>query len=601
MKHCKTFLLTVLSAFSISILTGCNKPKEESKEEVSSTSSSQESIESTESISSSILPSSEPSSTSTISSQEPDESSEEVDRPLEIGDTVKEWTSTYDYEEAPLALSSDTNNGSGDCQIADDFGYYDDCSIGCTLRVGNNNQGFISSETLETPYFGEEDAKNGDLIYIYVYAPIDSNLASFQLQIYPSSMNNPINGEVIEVGNNTEEWLQSYVSFDSLETLGAIRLLYKAVDSNEPVNFYVDDISIVLGEETVHTDYEFNEESLYQTYEDCFKVGTCMSANGLKNTELRKITKDNFNSLTAENEAKPERILDQAACQELAKQDNGKVAITTAPFEKLYDFAEANGIGVRHHTFVWYSQTPNWFFTTDYTNNGPTASKELMLRRMENFIKVTLDTINARWPGLVYAIDVANEAIDQNSTDLRRSGNKWYDTVGEDFVYYAFLYADRYREDYQKLYYNDFRYDYYSSICSYAINTILPRVIDENLIDGIGIQGHIDSNANIENLIEDARLIHEAGLDCQITELDITTNDRSEAGLENQKTVYKELIKKILTANNNDETSIDAVILWGITDNTSWRGEGQSPLLFSSSYAKKPCYYGFLEAIDEIE
>ena len=115
--------------------------------------------------------------------------------------------------------------------------------------------------------------------------------------------------------------------------------------------------------------------------------------------------------MTAENEAKPERVLDQAACQELAKQDNGAVAITIKPFEKLYDFAEANGIGVRHHTFVWYSQTPNWFFTTDYTDNGPKASKELMLERMENFIRETLDTINARWPGLVYAIDVANDMV----------------------------------------------------------------------------------------------------------------------------------------------------------------------------------------------
>ena len=121
------------------------------------------------------------------------------------------------------------------------------------------------------------------------------------------------------------------------------------------------------------------------------------------------------------------------------------------------------------------------------------------------------------------------------------------------------------------------------------------------MIDGVGIQGHIDSNANIENLIEDARLIHQAGLDCQITELDITNGNGDASGLEKNKAVYKDLIKKILVANNNGETNIDAVILWGTTDNTSWRGEGQHALLFSSSYAKKPCYYGFLEAIDEIE
>lgn len=600
MKHCKTFLLTVLSAFSISILTGCNNQKEESKEEVSSTPSSQESIESQPS---SVVSSSEPSSISTvISSQEPVESSEDINKPIEIGDIVKGWTSTDDYEKAPLALPNNASNGSGEVSIADVFGSFDDCSLMLEVKTGNNNKGYVGSDSIEEPYFDEFDVKNGDFVSLSLFVPDNSNAASLQLVVYPSSMNNPIEGDIINIDNdNVEQWLYTEVSFDSLESLGAIRVVYSAVESAENLSFYIDDIAIVLGEETIQTDYEYNDESLYQTYEDFFKVGTCMSSNGLRNSELRKITKDNFNSLTAENEGKPERILDQAACQELAKQDNGAVAITTAPFEKLYDFAEANGIGVRHHTFVWYSQTPGWFFTTDYTANGPAASKELMLRRMENFIRVTLDTINARWPGLVYAIDVANEAIDQNTTDLRKNGNKWYDTVGEDFVYYAFLYANRYKEDYQKLYYNDFRYDYYSSICAYALDTILERVIEEDLIDGVGIQGHIDSNANIENLIEDARLIHQKGLDCQITELDITNGDSSANGLEKNKTVYKDLIKKILVANNNDETNIDAVILWGITDDTSWRGANQNPLLFSTSYAKKPCYYGFLEAIDEIE
>ena len=214
---------------------------------------------------------------------------------------------------------------------------------------------------------------------------------------------------------------------------------------------YIDDIEIVLGEETVETGYVYNDESLYQTYEDYFKVGTCMSANMLQNTTLRKILKNDFNSVTAENEGKPERILDQAACQEAAKTDKAAVAITTAPFEKLYDFAEANHIGVRHHTFVWYSQTPAWFFNEDYASNGNKVSKETMLKRMENFIKVTLDTINDRWPGRVYAIDVANEAIDNG---IRKNNNNWYTTVGEDFVYYAFKYAYNYKADYQELYYN---------------------------------------------------------------------------------------------------------------------------------------------------
>ena len=594
MKHCKTFLLTVLSAFSISILTGCNKPKEESKEEVSSTSSSQESIESTESIPSSILPSSEPSSTSTISSQEPDESSEEVDRPLEIGDTVKEWTSTYDYEEAPLALSSDTNNGSGDCQIAEDFGLFDECSLLFDVKTGNNNKGYVGTDLIEEPYFDLFDAKNGDIISLSFYVPSGCNVASLQLVVYPSSMNNPIEGDVINITDeNEEEWLYTEVSFDTLESLGAIRIVYSAVESTENLSFYADDITIVLGEETVKTGYEFNDESLWQTYEDYFKVGTCLSSSSLKNSEQRRITKDNFNSVTAENEAKPEQVLDQKACQALA--DKSEVAITMKPFEKIYDFAAANGIGVRHHTFVWYSQTPSWFFTVDYAG-GQQASRELMLKRMDNFMKVTIEGINERWPGLVYAIDVVNEAVGNGGAGYNKN-NKWFDTIGDDFVYQAFKCAAKYKDEGQDLYYNDYDYDYNTSNCEFALNGFLQDAIDEGLVDGVGIQGHIDSDQTMDVIIEDAKMIKEKGLKCQITELDITVGG---SDWNKQKNAYTRLITKILEANAAEETEINAIILWGTTDNVSWKSY-QNPLLFTSNYEKKPCYYGFLEAIDEIE
>ena len=46
--------------------------------------------------------------------------------------------------------------------------------------------------------------------------------------------------------------------------------------------------------------------------------------------------------------------------------------------------------------------------------------------------------------------------------------------------------------------------------------------------------------------------------------------------------------------------NVNAVIVWGITDNLSWHSSN-SPLMFNSDYSKKPAYYGFLEAVDEFE
>ena len=529
---------------------------------------------------------------------QPDESSEP--KPLEIGDTVKEWTSSKDSEELPLGMSNKNSQG----EIVNDFGNNDKSSLKYEVAY-SMKEAYLGSDLLETPYFTEDDAKNGDIISLYAYVPSDGNVASLQMEVFPVSMNNSIKSNLVTITeDNLDTWVRLMVSFDTLETLGAIRLNYKVVDTGYTALFFIDDINITLGEETVKTDYVYNEESLYKTYENYFKVGTCMSAQMLANTEYRKIAKDNFNSITAENEGKPERILDQAACQELAKSDETQVAITTAPFEKLYNFCEANHIKVRHHTLVWFDQTPQWFFRKNYNQNGALLTKEKMLQRMENFIKVVFETLNNRWPGLVYAVDVANEAVQNGKVRTKDNNNMnpnyWYETIGNDFVYYAFKFSRMYAAEGQALYYNDYAYDYETSNCKFAVNTMLKQAIAEGLIDGVGIQTHLSTDANVDNIITDAKMIHQKGLACQLTEIDVTTNGNTKTIFNNQGTYYKNLVTKVLKANQANQTNIDALVLWGITDNASWR-RNQYPLLFNDKYGKKPAYYGFLEAIQSVQ
>ena len=529
----------------------------------------------------------------------PQEESSEP-KPLEIGDTVKEWTSSKNSDQLPLGMANANSQG----EIVNNFGNNDKSSLKYEV-VYKAKEAYLGSDLLETPYFTEDDAKNGDIISLYAYVPGDGNVSSLQMEVFPISMNNSIKSNLVTfTEDNLDTWVRLMVSFDTLETLGAIRLNYKVVDEGYTALFYIDDINITLGEETVKTDYAYNDESLYKTYENYFKVGTCMSAQMLANTEYRRITKDNFNSITAENEGKPERILDQEACQELAKTDETQVAITTKPFEKLYSWCEANHIKVRHHTLVWFDQTPQWFFRKNYTQNGALLSKEKMLQRMENFIKVVFETINTRWPGLVYAVDVANEAV-QNGAVRKKDNNNmnpnyWYETVGADFVYYAFKFSRMYAAEGQALYYNDYAYDYETSNCRFAVNTLLKQAIEEGLIDGVGIQTHLSTDANVDNIITDAKMIHQKGLACQLTEIDVTTNGNSKTIFNTQGTYYKSLVTKVLKANAANQTNIDALVLWGITDNASWR-RNQYPLLFNDNYAKKPAYYGFLEAIQSVQ
>ena len=552
----KKLLFAVLPALSISFLTGCNKKEQ---------------------------------------SQAP----REREPATEIGDIINAWTDKLDSTEIPLAPANTYCDG----MIIEDFGNEDDQSLYYEVQHANKKD-YLGSDVLKTPYFSDEDAGNGDIISLYVYAPTDANIKSFELEAFTSGMSTSFKSDLLEITEeNSDQWLRLMVVFDTLETLGAIRLNFNLDNTAYTGSFYVDDISTVLGEETVKTEYESKDESLYKAYEDNFLIGTCMPSMLFNNTMIRQIIKDNFNSVTAENEAKPERILSQDSCQKLAKDEElneiTEVAITTKPFEKVYDWCEAHHIAVRHHTFVWFDQTPGWFFRKGYADNGAYVSKEVMLKRMENFIKKSLEIVNTRWPGLVYAIDVANEAIQNGKVRTKDNNNQnpnnWTETVGTDFVYYAFKFARAYAAEGQKLYYNDYSYDYDTNNCKYAVNTLLKKAIEEELIDGVGIQGHTDSDQNMDAFITNAKLIKSKNLECQITELDITVNGTSTTEYNKQKKAYKTLMNKVLKNNAEEKTNITAVVVWGVVDDASWK-RSQYPLLFNQNYGKKPAYYGMLEA-----
>ena len=522
------------------------------------------------------------------------EEEKEWEEPVyEIGDTVKVWSSTDDFDHLPMGVLDDDK---GSALIDGLFGNGDKCSLSFEFEANSGESGYIASDLVKKPYFTDDDAKNGDIVSLYFYLPQDNNVDSLQLQLMHGN-NNSISGEKITVTEDkAEKWIRTTAVFDTLDTLSSIRLNYKAKDASKKVKFFVDDIEITFGEETQKTEYESKGESLKETFKDYLTVGCIMSSNMYGNTKMRQILKENFNSITAENEGKPERVLDQAACQELAKSDETAVAITTAPFEKIYDWSEAHHIPVRHHTFVWHQQTPSWFFNKGYANNGQKVDRATMIGRLNNYLKTTIETLDERWPGLVYALDIVNEAVVE--VGQMRSGN-WMDTIGNDYIYQAFKAANEYKMDYMDLYYNDYAFEQTQwggvDRCKWALSDLLKQAIDEELIDGIGIQGHIEFT-DADTILEDARLICEAGLKCQITELDVNCNGESQ--FEQQKEVYKKIVKSVLEGNDDGAMNVNAIIVWGTTDNTSWHSN-RYPLLFNSNYGKKPAYYGFLEAMED--
>ena len=78
-----------------------------------------------------------------------------------------------------------------------------------------------------------------------------------------------------------------------------------------------------------------------------------------------------------------------------------------------------------------------------------------MLARMESYIKSVLTFTQTEYPGVIYAWDVVNEAMEEEEADCWRKKSLWYKTVGEEFVLHAFRFAKKYIAEGVKLFYNE--------------------------------------------------------------------------------------------------------------------------------------------------
>ncbi len=317
-----------------------------------------------------------------------------------------------------------------------------------------------------------------------------------------------------------------------------------------------------------------------------FKFGTSVSPFELSSGG--DFIKNNYSSITPENELKPDQIIDQQACQQ--KGNNTETQVNLSRAAQTLSFCEKNGISLRGHTFVWYSQTPDWFFKENFSSNGNWVSKEVMNKRLESFIKNTFAALKSQYPNLdVYSYDVCNELFLNDGGGLRKSyntensgGSNWAKVYGEDndeFIINAFTYARKYAPANCKLYIND--YNEYIDAKTNDIYNIAMKLKEKGVIDGIGMQSHLDVGFPTASQYEKAlKKFLSTGLEVQITELDITTNNES-----SQASLYEEIFK--IAMENSDK--IPALTIWGTTDNVSWRSS-QNPLIMSQGYKPKQAY-----------
>jgi endo-1,4-beta-xylanase len=319
----------------------------------------------------------------------------------------------------------------------------------------------------------------------------------------------------------------------------------------------------------------------YYTSQGYFNMGVAIPASFTDNPSRISLIKRHFNSITAENDMKWSNL----------QPTEGNFTFSNA--DKIVAFAQANGLKVRGHTLCWHNQVPDWIFR----DGSATASKELVLQRLRTHI----NTVMTHFKGKVYCWDVVNEAIDDGGSVYRNS--QWYSICGEDFIIEAFK-AARAADPDAILFYND-----YSSIDPVKrdkIYSLLQKLKAQNIVDGMGMQGHWNINYPSTTLIYDAINKYKSlGIQIQITELDVsvyTSNSEPQA-------VYNDIIAGKLSdaygryfeAFRSFKDVITGVTFWGLADDNTWlnnfpvAGRKNYPLLFDLNLAPKKAYFTVID------
>lgn len=390
--------------------------------------------------------------------------------------------------------------------------------------------------------------------------------------------------------------------------------------------------------------------SMKDTYDDIFgKTGTCINLVQLQDPETLEYVKKHFSSFTLENEMKPDYLMPgwlKPISTEEAKKKTGDYVIpesykeTTVPqfnydtVDKVLKIAKENGLKIRYHVLVWHSQSPEWFFKVNYSQDEAAeyVSEEVMYERMRMYISsmihhvYTLD--NGAYKDVVYTWDVANEYFsntpDKNwaavfgnreniegttSTDRPALGTKpTYIKRAFEMAYDAL--AEFGLQDKVPLFYNDFNTYFTKEKIIEMINFINE---DRKVCSGVGMQSHLAlANPTVDTYINTVAAFVQAGFQVQITELDVgctpnredddpePTEEELAAAYQKQAEYVKELTKQLITLQKWSGNKITGLTWWGLYDAISWRKHEHVLMFDKDMNDAKPSYYAFMQAAKEV-
>ena len=341
-----------------------------------------------------------------------------------------------------------------------------------------------------------------------------------------------------------------------------------------------------------------------------FRVGNIFNGGTIKNSAIQANILKDCNAIECENETKADAVLVQNG------STNTNVKISLNNCAAIADFCVKNDIAFRGHAFVWHSQTPAWFLKENFNGNANWVTPSVMDQRLESYIKNVFAAFESQYPTLnLYAYDVCNECISDDSNRTANNGgarepgdnnveggkSAYVAVYGDNsFIEKAFTYARKYAPEGCKLYYNDYN-EYWDHKRDCIINTILKPLSAKGLLDGMGMQSHIDAAHNTfsgtENYLKAMDMFLDLGIDVQVTEIDVSIDSGAGQSLQTQADKYKNIVKHIVEANTSGKYKGKVTLfqVWGPNDANTWISGDKSPTLYDKSNNPKAAYTALMD------
>ena len=302
-----------------------------------------------------------------------------------------------------------------------------------------------------------------------------------------------------------------------------------------------------------------------------------------KMTKIVEFIENYLDSVTCENEMKMECYFNESEPAFINDEVNKKL-FNFSYADKIYQFAQENGLDLRIHTIVWYRHIPKQLI--NYLEN---RNEEDRKRLTLDFIRTYMQCLKDRYPN-AYCVDVMNEiAADPDEIRIYKEEglpiyeyddegirmDYWYKILGKHYYIEIFKMAREIFGEDVKLFYNDCNEGNKEKqkMFTTAINNIkeYERQNGVHLIDGFGMQSHYwGSEDESREYMEDLYSFYTSlGLEIQITEFDVSNHSNKDI----QNSIFNNFIEVA------PKYGIETFTMWGLNDIVSWYGEDEASLV----------------------